>query len=285
VQRFGALNRTTGPGLHVHLPLPIETVRVVQQTQQRRIEVGIREQQDVEGESLMLTGDESIVDIDFAVLFRLTDAEDFLFNVRDQEEAIRGVAEAAMREVIGQRQLELIITRDRGQIELAVRDLAQGVLDQYGMGVQLLQVQMLKVAPPPQVIDAFDDVVRAGQDAETQINRAQQYLNEVVPNARGQAAQITQEAEGYREQVTREAAGEAERFRLVEAEYRRSPRVTRDRLYTETMERIYQGADRIIIDERSGAVPIIPLDQLRRTTPAPAAAPAPAAPAVRQGGR
>ncbi|MBI1252701.1 MAG: FtsH protease activity modulator HflK [Alphaproteobacteria bacterium] len=277
VQRFGAFDRVTGPGLHVHFPAPIESVRTISQTEQRRIEVGIDGQQDIEGESLMLTGDESIVDIDFAVLYRLSDATEYIFNVRDQQEAIRGVAEASMREVIGTRELELVITRDRGAIELAVRDLMQSVLDEYEIGVQVLQVQMLKVAPPPQVIDAFDDVVRAGQDAETEINRAQQYLNQVVPQARGQAEQIRQQAEAYSEQVVREASGEALRFNALEAEYRRSPRVTRDRIYLETMERVYENADRIIVDSKSGAVPVIPLDTLRGTTrtPAPPAAPAP----------
>lgn len=284
ITRFGAYDRSTGPGMHVHLPLPIEARRVVNVTGQRTLEIGFDGQADIPDEGLMITGDRNIVDIDFRVVYRIADARDFSFNVRDPAEAVRGVAESGMREVIGQRQLEAIITRDRASVEQAVEELMQVTLDQYEVGVEVLQVELLKAAAPPAVIEAFDNVVRAGQDAEAERNRAEQYRNEVVPQARGRAAQIVQQAEAYKEQVVREATGEAERFNLVYEQYRQNPRVTRERIYLETMERVYRDADTRVIDGRSGVVPYLPLDQLqRRTSPSPAA-PAARAPAP-QGGQ
>lgn len=268
VTRLGAYAYSSTPGLHWHLPIPFENVRVISVSSQRRVEVGLRRGQDVEGESLMITGDRNIVDMDFAVVYRLKDARAFLFNVADPEEAVRGVAESAMREVVGQRELEAIITTDRGAVEQAVATQLQQVLDSYNAGVDIVGVQLLKTAPPPDVQEAFNEVVRAGSEAESTINQATTYANQVVPRARGEAAQIVQAAEAYREQAVREANGEAERFALIEQQYRSAPRVTRDRLYLETMERIYGGAETIIIDRNAGAVPVLPLDQLRRSPPA-----------------
>jgi membrane protease subunit HflK len=192
------------------------------------------------------------------------------------------VAESAMREVVGQRTLEAIITRDRGAVEESTRVLMQRTLDSYKSGIQINQVQLQSATAPQVVIEAFDDVVRASQDADTKINEATKYLNEVVPQARGEAARMIQEAEAYKERVVREANGEAERFRLIQEQYKSAPKVTRERLYLETMERIYGGADKIIIDGRTGVTPYLPLDQFRRPQAGGAAAPAaPPAPPAR----
>jgi len=273
VTRFGAFDRITGPGLHVHLPTPIEDVMVEQVTLQRRVQVGFREGQDRLAESLMLTRDASIVDIDFTVAWSLKDAKAYVFNTRNPEEMVFAVAESAMREVVGQRTLEAIITRDRGAVEDATRAQMQATLDSYKSGVQINQVQLQSATAPQVVIEAFDDVVRAGQDADTKINEATKYLNEVVPQARGEAARMVQEAEAYKERVVREANGEAERFRLVQEQYKNAPKVTRERLYLETMERVYGGADKIIVDGRSGVTPYLPLDPSRRGQPAAPAQP------------
>ncbi len=266
VSRFGGYAYTSMPGLHWHLPLPLEDVRVIPVSSQRRIEVGTSDNQDSD-ESLMITGDRNIADIDFAVIYRLKDARAYLYNISAPDEAIRGVAESAMREIVGQRQLQAIITTDRAAVEAAVEQQLQAVMDGYGAGVEILQVQLLKAAPPTEVQDAFNEVVRAGQVAETTINQATQYANEQIPRARGDAARITQDAEAYREQMIREANGEAQRFSLVEQQYRAAPRVTRERLYLETMERVLSRADTVIVDRQSGAVPVLPLDQFRRNQP------------------
>lgn len=277
VSRFGAaLDHVALPGLHWHLPLPIETVRVISVSGQRSIDIGVGEGEAAANESLMITGDRNVVDIDFRVIYRLSDARKYLFNVAGQADAVRGLAESSMREVVGQRELQAIITTDRAVVESAVADQLQEALNSYDAGIEVLQVQLLKAAPPAPVVDAFNEVVRAGQVAETAINVATQYANEVVPRARGQAAQIIQAAEAYREQTVREATGDAARFSLVEQQYRAAPQVTRQRLYLEAMERIYGGANTIIIERGAGAVPILPLDQLRRP-PAPSAPAAPAA--------
>jgi modulator of FtsH protease HflK len=262
VTRFGGYSRLTGPGLHVHLPAPIEDVRVVSVTQQRRTTVGFDERGDVPEESLMITGDEAIVDVNFTVTWQLTERpQDFVFNVRDPEELVAAVAESAMREVVGQSTFEGVISRDRAQVAASVRELMQQMLAAYSSGVSIVRVELQQATAPEPVIEAFNDVDRARADAESRRN-----------DARAQAARLTQEAEGYRERVVRDAAGEAERFNLIYEEYRQNPRVTRERLYLETMERVLQDADKIIVDRSSGVTPYLPLDQLRRgQTAAPAA--------------
>jgi modulator of FtsH protease HflK len=283
VSRLGAFDRVSPPGFHVHLPPPIETHEVVQFTRQRRTQIGGEDSQTARAEdSLMLTGDEAIVDIDFTVIWSLKDAKSFVFNIAGQEKTVADVAESAMREVVGQRTLEGIITTDRAAVEDGVRMLMQSILDSYQSGVLINQVQLQKASAPAQVIDAFDDVVRASQDAETKINEATRYRNEVVPQARGEAQRMLQEAEGYKTRVVREATGEGERFRLIQEQYRTAPRVTRERLYLETMERVYGNADKTMIDGRTGAVPVIPLDSLRRPQVPVAPSTAPAAPAAPQ---
>jgi membrane protease subunit HflK len=281
VTRFGAFDRVAGPGLHVHLPPPIENVVVEQVTRQRREQIGFADGEDKLSQRLMLTKDESIVDIGFTVVWSLKDVKNFVFNTRNPEEMVFAVAESAMREVVGQRTLEAIITRDRGAVEDATRTLMQRTLDGYKSGIQINQVQLQSATAPQVVIESFDDVVRAGQDADTKINEATKYQNEVVPQARGEAARMIQEAEAYKERVVREANGEAERFRLVQDQYKNAPKVTRERLYLETMERVYGGADKIIVDGRTGVTPYLPLDQFRRPQAgsAPSAATPPAPPA------
>ncbi|HYD72895.1 MAG TPA: FtsH protease activity modulator HflK [Candidatus Binatia bacterium] len=265
ITRLGEYNRTTGPGAHWHAPAPIEGVRVLNVTGQRTAEIGFtstnqNRASDLPEESLMITGDRNIVEIHFRIYYNIKNVRDFVFNVREPDQAVRAVAESAMREVIGRRLLEPIITTERGAVEEGVETLMQQVLDEYESGVQVLQVELLRAAAPSAVIEAFNDVVNAGQDAETLTN-----------NAERDRARIVNEAQGYRERVVLEATGEAERFIAVHAEYRQAPQVTRDRLYLETMERVYQRGNLIILDQRGGAVPYLPLDgMVRRNAPAQA---------------
>lgn len=263
ITRLGDYNRSTGPGIHFHLPAPIEARQVVNVTGQRTSEIGFSTNNqnrivDNPDESLMITSDRNIVQIQFRIIYNIKNAVDFAFNVRDPEQAVRQVAESAMREVIGQRELEPIITTERAAIEQAVEQLAQQTLDEYQSGVQMLGVELLPATAPPEVLAAFNDVVNARQDAETAVN-----------NAARETARIVNDAQGYRERVVREATGEAERFVAVHAEYRQAPQVTRDRLYLETMERVYQRGNLVILDQRGGAVPYLPLDgMIRRNAPA-----------------
>jgi membrane protease subunit HflK len=285
VTRFGAFNRITLPGLHMHLPPPIESKKDILFSRQQVLQIGykINEQgqtEDIPDESSMITGDRNIVDIEFRVIYTLranspSAAYDYAFRLRDPQQAIKAVSESAMREVIGRRHLETILTTDRAAIEQSVEQLAQHVLDSYHSGVDVAEVNLLAARPPAQVVEAFNEVVRAGQDAQAEINRATQYQNEQVPRAEGEATQIVQAAEGYRQQVVHEAAGEANRFEQIDGEYRRAPAVTRQRIYLETMEALYARANTIILDQRSGGVTYLPLDQLRRGTQAQGAQSAP----------
>jgi membrane protease subunit HflK len=261
IMRFGDYDRTTGPGIHWHLPAPIESRRVENVTRQRVLQVGFttegEQTRDNPDESLMISGDRNIVEIRFRVVFNIKDVVAFTFNVRDPEGAVRAIAESAMREVIGRRLLEPIITTERAAIEQDVETLLQQVLDEYNSGVNIVQVELLRSTAPQAVIAAFNDVVIARADAETMIN-----------NANRETAQIVNAAQAYREQVVREATGEAERFLSVYTEYRQAPQVTRDRIYLETMERVYQRGNLIILDQRGGAVPYLPLDgMIRRNAP------------------
>ena len=245
VLRFGKDAWDANPGLNYHLPYPIESVIIPKVTRVNRIDVGMRfvddsrrgtTMRDVPEESLMLTGDENIVDVDFSVfwLVKPDGVSQYVFNISDPEGTVKAVAESAMREVVGRSQIEPILTGARQTIEGAVHDLMQRTLDHYGAGVQISQVQLQKVDPPAQVIDAFRDVQAARADAERAQNEAQTYANRVVPEARGRAAQITQAAEAYREQTVAEATGQAARFLKVYEEYKKAPDVTRQRLYLVT---------------------------------------------------
>jgi len=273
VQRFGKFVQLTQPGLNYHWPWPIETAQTPKVTRVNRIDVGMRMSddprrgmRDVPEESLMLTGDENIVDVDFSVFWVINSAEKYLFNVENQAGTIKSVAESAMREEIGRNQIQPILTGARQTIELAVQELMQKTLDEFGAGVLITQVQMQKVDPPAQVIDAFRDVQAARADAERLQNEAQAYANRVVPEARGRAQQILQAAEAYREQTVVEARGQADRFLKIYDEYKKAPDVTRRRMYLETMERVLGGTDKIIIDPNTarggGVVPYLPLGEL-----------------------
>lgn len=274
VTRLGKFDRTTGPGAHWNLPAPMEARQVFNVTGQRSDEIGCDRTTPAtctdDEEGLMLTGDRNIVDIHFKVYYNISDVVDFAFNVRDpvddarenNQGAVQQVVESAMREVIGRRQLEAIITTDRAAVEQEVQQLAQQVLTDYRSGVRILQVQLLNATVPPEVFAAFNDVISANQDAETAVN-----------NSNRDSARIVNEAQAFRERTIREATGEAQRFTSVYEEYRQAPQVTRDRIYLETMERVYQRGDLIVLDQRSGAVPYLPLEGMVRRGGAAAAAP------------
>lgn len=283
VMRFGKFVRTAEPGLNYHLPYPIETVRTAPALRLIKTDIGMRivddirrgpTSRDVPEESLMLTGDENIVDVDFAVQWKVkpNGLGDFLFNIQAPEGTVKAVAESAMREVIGRSNLGPILTV-RGNIESAVHDLMQKTLDSYNAGVLIDQVQMQKVDPPSQVIDANRDVQAARADLERAQNEAQTYANRVLPEARGRVAQVTQAAEAYREQTVAEAKGQTARFLKIYDEYKKAPDVTRQRIYLETMERLFAGTDKIILDSgtaggNGGVVPYLPLNELTRPRPA-----------------
>lgn len=284
VLRLGVVNRTVGPGLHAHLPWPMESRRVRNVTSLQTILIGCRSQQngdcntDEADESLMVTGDRNVVQIHFKVNYAISSLSDYLFNVDEPDQTVGAVAESAMREIIGQRQLSAVMTGNRTSVAHDVAALTQRILNNYHAGIRVVQVQLLTVGPPPELIAAFNDVVKARQDAVSARNVATRYANEAVPRVRGEAAQIVQNAEAYRARVTREAAGEAARFELVYGEYRRAPRVTRDRLYTETMERVFRDANTVILDSRGGGVTYLPLDGMIRRNAGQTLAPAAPAP-------
>ena len=276
VLRFGEYVRDAKPGLNYHLPYPIESVLTPKVTRVNRIDIGMRlvedfrrgtTMRDMPEESLMLTGDENIVDVNFSVfwLVKPDGAGDYLFNIQQPEGTVKAVAESAMREIVGRSTLQPVLT-ERQPIETAVQALMQSTLDRYEAGIQITQVQLQKVDPPAQVIDAFRDVQAARSDLERAQNEAQTYANKVVPEARGRAAQITQSAEAYREQTVAEAKGATSRFLQVYEQYKKAPDVTRQRMYLETMERLFAGTDKVIMDPGAtgGIVPYLPLDQLGR---------------------
>jgi modulator of FtsH protease HflK len=285
VMRFGKFNRTVEPGLGVHWPYPIESVEIPKVTHITAIPIGVRlvedsrrgtQTRDVPEESLMLTGDENIVDVDFTVFWVVAPgtngAFDYRFSMQNPENTVKAVAESAMREVIGRSELEPILTGGRQRIEREVHELVQKTLNQYNAGVTVTQVQMLKVEAPAQVIDAFRDVQAAQADQERVQNEARTYAGRVVPEARGRAAQLEQAAEAYREQTVAEANGQAARFNKVYEEYKKAPDVTRRRLYLETMERLFGGTDKVIVDssgQGGNVIPYLPLPELRKGAPAP----------------
>ena len=276
VLRFGKFVQLTQPGLNYHWPYPIETALTPKVTRVNRIDIGIRvlddprrgtSMRDIPQESLMLTGDENIVDVQFSVFWVIANAAEYLFNVQQPEGTIKSVAESAMREEIGRNQIQPILTGARQAIETSVQELIQKTLDGYQAGIQVTQVQLQKVDPPQQVIDAFRDVQAARADAERLQNEAQAYANRVVPEARGDAARIIQAAEGYRERVVFDARGQADRFVKIYDEYAKAPEVTRRRMYLETMERVFDGMDKVIVDSSTsknggGVVPYLPLGEL-----------------------
>ncbi len=295
VLRFGRFVREVQPGLNYHLPYPIETALTPQALRVNKIDIGMRPVEDmrrgaavrdVPEESLMLTGDENIVDVDFSVLWKVKPNRvgDYLFNVQGPESTVKAVAESAMREVIGRSNIQPVLTGARQTIETAVQELMQRILDDYGAGILVQEVQLQKVDPPSQVIDSFRDVQAARSDLERAQNEAETYANRVVPEARGRAAKIIQDAEAYREQTVAEAKGQTSRFLQVYEQYKKAPDVTRERIYLETMERVLAGSDKTIIDTGQqpgpGVVPYLPLNEINR----PRQSPAPATGATSSGG-
>ena len=277
VVRFGKYVRDARPGLNYHIPYPVEQVELPKVTRVNRIDIGMRlvedvrrgtQMRDVPEESLMLTGDENIVDVDFAVfwLVKADGAGFYRFNIQNPEGTVKAVAESAMREVIGRGQIQRILTADRPKIEADVQELMQKVLNGYRAGILVLQVQLQSVDPPEQVIAAFKDVTAAQQDKDRLQNEADAYANRVVPEAKGKAAAIKQEAEGYKLQTVAEATGQVSRFNQIYEQYKKAPEVTRERLYLETMERVLAGMDKIILDQSGGqgqgVVPYLPLGPL-----------------------
>lgn len=276
VLRFGEHVRTEGEGLHFRLPYPVEEVYVVDITTNRSVELGVRtvdgysnsatSERDVPEESLMLTGDENIVDIDFVVQWNIKDVEDYLFNIQNPDSTVKEVAESVMREVVGKSSIAPLLTKERAKTAQDVEELVQKTLDSYGAGVRITGIQMKKADPPAKVIDAFRDVQAARADQERLQNEARAYANRIVPEARGAAERILQAAQGYRDQTVAEATGEAARFEKVYDEYRKAPDVTRKRIFLETMERVFKDTDKIILDGKggSGVVPYLPLNELTK---------------------
>jgi len=274
---FGKFVKLTSPGLNYWAPGPAGHAIKVPVTQINTVQVGFRGNVDENGravvardvpqESLMLTGDQNIIDMDFVVQWRIKDAADFLFNIRDPENTIKAAAESAMREVIGQRKLEVVLTSGRGQVQEETKILVQSILDEYGAGVAVEEVQLQNIDPPKAVIDAFNDVQRAKQDQERSINEATAYRNNIVPRAKGEAQKMIEDASAYKEKIIKEADGEAQRFLSVYSTYENAEEVTRLRLYLERMQEILQGSTKMIIDQSqggSGVVPYLPLNELQK---------------------
>ena len=290
VLRFGAFERLAYPGLNYHLPWPIEEVERPAVTRINRIEIGYRTRSpgmaptgddtglhDVPQESLMLTGDENIIDIDFAVFWRIRNAPEYLFDVRNPDATVKSAAESAMREVIGRTPIGPALTGARAQIETAVLRGTQAILDRYRAGVEITQVQLQKVDPPAAVIDSFRDVQRANTDAERVRNEADSYRNDIVPRARGDAARIVAEADGARQAAIAEATGQAQRFESVLTAYQAAKDITLRRLYIETMQQLLAHTQTTVVDERLKSVlPLLPLDEPWHA-PVPVPAPTPAA--------
>ncbi|ACI99377.1 FtsH protease activity modulator HflK [Rhodospirillum centenum] len=277
VLRFGEFVRTDQPGLRWHFPAPIETALTPKVTRVNRIEIGYRSVADgrraggdVVDESLMLTGDENIIDIDFTVFWFIKDAGAYLFNIRDPEATVKKAAESAMREVIGRTDIQPALTEARQEIEASTLGLLQAMLDEYQSGIEITQVQLQKVDPPSAVVDAFNDVQRARQDRERLRNEAEGYRNDIIPRARGEAERLIQEASAYREQVVNLAQGDAQRFISVLEAYAKAPEVTARRMYLETMQEVMSGTNKIIIDGKSGGqgvLPYLPLNELLQRQP------------------
>jgi len=275
VLRFGKFVKTTQPGLNYHFPYPIETALTPKVTKVNRMDIGFRSGSDsgfssagvadVPEESLMLTGDENIVNIDFSVFWVIKDAGKFLFKIQSPVVTVKAAAETAMREVVARSKLQPILTEGRSSIEIETQKIMQGLLDEYESGIQITQVQTQKADPPDEVIDAFRDVQAARADMERSKNEAEAYQNDVIPRARGDAAKILQEAEAYKKKVVAMSEGEASRFLAIYNEYKLAKRVTQERMYLETMEKVLADIDKVIIDRKAGGVvPYLPLPELTK---------------------
>jgi len=271
VTRFGKYTETTQPGPRWHLPFPIEGVELVDFSQVKTIEVGYRNtpKNKIDKEAVMLTDDENIIDIQFAVQYNLKSAEDYVFNNRRPDQIVAYVAESAIREVVGKSKMDFALYEGREQIAKQTEQLMQLNLDRYGTGVFVQKVTLQNVQPPDKVQAAFDDAVKAGQDRERLKNEGQAYANDVVPRARGNAARLMEEANGYRTEVEQRAQGDAERFNRILVEYQKAPAVTRDRLYLDMMQTVLGNSSKVLVDQKSGSLLYLPLDKLiQQTAPA-----------------
>jgi modulator of FtsH protease HflK len=278
VKRFGAYSRTTSSGPHYHLPYPVETVLKPKVTQVRRIEVGFRmvspgppaTYRPVTDESLMLTGDENIIDIWFIVQYRIKDAMNFLFNVENPQNTVNDAAEAAMREVIGENKIDEALTAGKFKIQQDAAQVLQHILDSYQAGLEIVSIQLAEVHPPMEVRSAFKDVASAREDQNRFINEAQGYANDILPKAKGRAAELIAQAEGYRAEKVEKAKGDASRFLAMLEEYRKAKDITRKRLYLETMEDILPKAQKYLMDpESQGVLPLLQLKEPAKTPPPP----------------
>ena len=274
VLNLGAYSRTTGPGLHFIL-WPVETVETVGVETENLLQFG-----DSPQESLMLSGDQNIVDIKFTVLWKIRDPEDYLFNITAPEQLVQVVSESAMREIVGRTPAEEIRTRGRQAAQQQVHNLVQTTLDSYASGILITGVQLERADPPPQVVDAFEEVQRAEQNQNRLIREAEQYRNQRLGAARGEAAKIVEDARGYKARVVNEAVGEAQRFLSVYEEYQRAKDVTRQRIFLETVEDVLSQSNKVIIDKNtgsSGVVPYLPLPEIQQRRTPPPSQPSPGA--------
>ena len=269
VLRFGKLQEVTQAGLRWHLPYPIETVKKVNVQNVFAIEIGYRSNERtgrvsrVPKEALMLTEDENIIDIEFAVQYQITNAADYLFNVNDPEATIVQVAESAIREIVGKNTMDFVITEGRDDVAIRTQGLLQEILDRYKSGITITTAKMQKAQPPEQVKAAFDDAVKAREDEQRLKNEAQAYANDILPRARGTAARLLQEGEAYKASVIARAGGDSERFLEIAREYAKAPEVTRERLYLETMEHVLTDTTKVFVDQKGGNnILYLPLDQI-----------------------
>ena len=269
VLRFGKYVEATQAGPRWHLPFPIESVEIVNLSQVRTVEVGYRDnvKNKILKESLMLTDDENIIDIQFAVQYFLKDPADYLFNNRAPDENVRQAAETSIREIVGKNKMDFVLYEGREQVAAATTKLIQEILDRYKSGILVSKVTMQNAQPPEQVQAAFDDAVKAGQDRERQKNEGQAYANDVVPKAKGAAARLMQEAEGYRQRVVANAEGDASRFKQVLVEYEKAPVVTRERMYIDAMQQVMANSSKVMVDQKGGnSLLYLPLDKLIQST-------------------
>ncbi len=267
--RLGKYSQTTGPGPRWRWPYPFETVEVVNIQNLRAIEVGHRNNQKtkMKEEALMLTEDQNIVDLQFAVQYLLKSPEEYLFNNRSPDEAVRQVAETAMREVVGGSKMDYVLYEGRGDIAARVKVLMQKILDDYKTGISISNVNLQNAQPPEQVQASFDDAVRAKQDKERLKNEGEAYANDIIPKARGLAARLIEEASGHKQRVVANAQGDASRFTAVVSEYEKAPQVTRERMYLDTIQQVMQNTSKVVIDQKGGQnLLYLPLDKLMQMT-------------------
>lgn len=285
VLRFGQYVDTTPAGLRWHMPYPIEKVEIVNVSQVRTVEIGYRNnvRSKVLRESLMLTDDENIIDIQFAVQYILNNPENFLFKNRNPDEAVLQAAETAIRQVIGKSKMDYVLYEGREQVAANATQLMQKILDRYEIGISISRVTMQNAQPPEQVQAAFDDAVKAGQDRERQKNEGQAYANDVIPRAVGNAARLIQESEGYKQRVIVSAEGDASRFEQILAEYSKAPKVTRERLYLDMMQQVLSNTSKIIVDQKNGNnLLYLPLDKLINMSGSPSVTPVTVQPVIQE---